>query len=128
MKSCSQHSNGWKSSRRFLNDWDSYGAAPISTIAVENARELATEIIRKHALSIRPAGYSFDVVPAPDGGVQLEWDVDAHHLDIAIGPHGTLAYLLVTTVDAERQTTSGEDAPRDFVMQIAKRLLRRCDA
>jgi hypothetical protein len=110
------------------NDWDSYGAAPISTVAVEHARELAAEIISKHALSIRPAGYSFDVVPTPDGGVQLEWDVGAHDLEISIGPHGTLAYLLVTTVDAERQTTSGEDVPRDLVIHIAEGLLRRRDA
>ena len=53
-------------------DRDSYGAAPISAVALDRARELAAKIISKHALSIRPQRYSFDVVPMPDGGVQLE--------------------------------------------------------
>lgn len=109
-------------------DWDSYGAVPISAVAIDRARELAAEIISKHALSIRPEGYSFDVVPTPDGGVQLEWDVDAKHLEIAIGPDGTLTYFYVTTTDGGRQSTSGEDVPRHRVMQIAEDILRHRDA
>jgi hypothetical protein len=108
-------------------DWDSYGAVPISAVAIDRARELAAEIISKHALSIRPEGYSFDVVPTPDGGVQLEWVVGDQHLEIAIGSHGALAYLHVTTTDGERQSKSGEDVPRDLVMQLAEDILRHRD-
>jgi hypothetical protein len=111
-----------------VEDWDSYGAVPISAVAIDDARELAAEIISKHALSIRPAGYSFDVVPTPDGGVQLEWNVADQHLEIAIGPHGTMTYLQVTTTDGERQSKSGEDVPRAHVVQLAEDMLRHRDA
>jgi hypothetical protein len=114
--------------KTLAEDWDSYGAAPISAVAIDRARELSAEVISKHALSIRPEGYSFDVVPTPDGGVQLEWDVDEQHLEIAIGPRGTLAYLNVITTDGTRQSKSGEDVPRDLVMQIAEAMLRHHDS
>ncbi len=113
---------------RLPEDWDSYDAAPISAIAIDRARELAAEIISRHALSIRPVGYAFDVLPTPDGGVQLEWSVGEHHLEIAVGQHGELAYLLVTTTGGKRQSKSSEDVPRDFVMQLAEDILRRSDA
>lgn len=108
-------------------DWDSYGAVPISPKAIDIARELAAEIVSKHALSIRPAGYSFDVVPTPDGGVQLEWDVDAQHLEIAIRSQGTLSYLFVTMSEGARQSSTGEQVARDVVLQIAEDILRHRD-
>lgn len=108
-------------------DWDSYGAVPISAIAISGARELAAEIISKHALSIRPAGYAFNVVPTPDGGVQLEWDIDARHLEIAVSPQGSLAYLFATTRNEERQISAGEHVIRDVVLQIAEDILRHRD-
>jgi hypothetical protein len=97
------------------DDWDSYGAAPISPDAIDLARELAAEIISSHALSIRPAGYSFDVIPTPDGGVQLEWGVGTTHLEIAIGPDGALSYLHVVTTGDQRLSASGEYVTRDAV-------------
>jgi hypothetical protein len=109
------------------DDWDSYGAAPISHVAINRARELAAEIISRHALSIRPPDYSFDVIPTPVGGVQLEWSVSDQHLEIAIGAQGSLGYLLVTTHDGQRLSSTAEDVPREEVVHLAEDLLRHRD-
>lgn len=109
------------------DDWDSYGAVPISAVAIERAREMAAEIISKHALSIRPDDYSFDVVPTPDGGVQLEWGVGSQHLEIAIDPEGSLAYLFVTTNGEQRQSSTSENVTRGVVVTLAEDMLRLRD-
>ena len=105
------------------DDWDSYGAVPISPVAILIARELAADIVNRHMLSIRPPDYSFDVVPAPDGGVQLEWDIGSQHLEIAIDPRGTLSYLLVTDFEGQRQSSKAEGVSRRTLVELAEDML-----
>jgi hypothetical protein len=108
-------------------DWDSYGAAAISPRSIGLARDIAAEVVSNHALSIRPEGYTFDVVPTPDGGVQLEWTVSEQHLEVVIDPQGTFGYLLVSMSDGDRRSTTADDVSRDVVLQIAFDLLKRQD-
>jgi hypothetical protein len=106
------------------DDWDSYGAVPITAVAIDVARELAAEIISRHALSIRPEGYTFDVVPLPNGGVQLEWDVAARHLEVAVNPDGELSYLLVTAGGEARQASIAESVSRYDAVLVADAVMQ----
>jgi hypothetical protein len=106
------------------NDWDSYGAVPITPAAIDVARELAAEIISRHALSLRPAGYTFDVVPLPNGGVQLEWDIGSRHLEIAVDPVGELSYLIVSGAGDARHATSTENVARRDALLVAESIVQ----
>lgn len=106
-------------------DWDSYGAAVISRRSIGLARDIAAEVVSSHALSIRPEGYIFDVVPTPDGGVQLEWTVGDQHLEIAIEPQGAFSYLLASSSDSDTQVVTGEDVSRKIIIEEAVDLLKR---
>jgi hypothetical protein len=74
-------------------DWDSYGAATVTSTAVTTARALLD------ALSFPPRGgvnlVPFHVAPIPTGGVQLEWKrSDGAALELWIGSDGSLDAVL----------------------------------
>lgn len=66
-------------------DWSSYGSAPIDRRAITAACEFAIEHVAQE--SRRTAL----VVPAVDGGVQLEWHQDGADLEIAWRADGSFS-------------------------------------
>ena len=56
-------------------NWDGYHAKPITIEAVETARRM---------LSGAP------IVPLPGGGIQIEWHLDGHEVEITIAPNGKI--------------------------------------
>ena len=68
-------------------DWDSYGGAPPTEAAIKTTSILA--MITALAQILAP--HSPAVVPSPDGGMQLEWDVDGAALEIYIDPEGSIS-------------------------------------
>ena len=73
-------------------DWDGYGGDPPTEEAVNEAAELLLEI---HNLTQGSLVTPF-VAPLPDGGLELEWDLDSGaELMLVIMPTGTdIKYLL----------------------------------
>ena len=57
-------------------DWNSYGAEPIRTKCIAIAAILSTQV--RFDLT--------DIVPLPNGGVQLEWKADGVEIECEINP------------------------------------------
>ncbi|HEU0074979.1 MAG TPA: hypothetical protein VFS30_13335 [Dehalococcoidia bacterium] len=77
-------------------DWDSYGASPISEIAIEKARGILNWIAAYALLADGPEPVA---VPLADGGVQLEWIGDAEVLEIEVSPEGNFRFFAPATPD-----------------------------
>ncbi len=60
--------------------WDGFAAHPVSSDAVDSARELAAAICEALPMLGRPA-----VTPSIDGRVVLEWHHPDHHIDFTVG-------------------------------------------
>lgn len=73
-------------------DWDSYGAARITSTAVTTARTLLNDLsTRRAADHLLP----FHLAPIPTGGIQLEWKLsDGSALELWIDGGGALDAIL----------------------------------
>jgi len=76
-------------------DWDSYGSAPPTTVAVGTARRLINTVYRDSLLSARNPSLPFSVAPLSGGGIQLEWRGETNTVEVEIGPEGAFGYLLI---------------------------------
>ena len=93
-------------------DWNSYGASPISPWSISQARAIANEGI---ALGLpAPA-----VAPATGASVSIEWRTGHADLIIEISPQEGLTYLLVDA--ASQSETEGEinDSNRSQILRKA---------
>ena len=74
-----QHSrNFWEEVAPFLElapGWDSYGAAAVSSGAIESAYGLFCSVMR-------PSTSFPNIVPTPRGGIQLEWDTPGLFIEV----------------------------------------------
>ena len=73
---------------RLDQNWDSFNARPIETGAVWKALTLAKELAE-------PGVPQPSVVPAPSGGVQLEWHLRGLSLEVEIDPGGAIGLFFV---------------------------------
>lgn len=64
-------------------DWDSYGASPISQVAIDRAKE-ALNVLR---------GLTYHIAPLPDGGVQLEWKSEHYYLEVVVEEDGEIHFF-----------------------------------
>lgn len=71
-------------------DWDSYGAAAPTPMALNCVGCLITDL----ANDLGQAAVPNEAFPNPDGGIELEWTVGDRLLGLEIGPGGDLHYLL----------------------------------
>lgn len=84
--------------RRLPENWDSYGASRIRDKAIEKGKSILT------AMTAAGISQVFFVTPAPNGGIQIEWELPGKELVLEIPPTGEQAtYLLVET------TATGEE-------------------
>ncbi len=105
-------------------DWDSYGARPISAVAID----AATALLRRAALELSALGESvepFDVAPLANGGVQLEWRRADAVLEVEVDPAGGLRWLTVEGVAPRRRFIRSESATPAEVIDTLKELLQR---
>lgn len=103
----------WRDAFRRLDEfshlpenWDSYGAKPISVISRKRAGELL------HAWRHLTQGFGQElpepfVAPCGDGRVQIEWSVGERHLEIEVS--GVAETSQVFTWVAEQETEEDED-------------------
>ncbi len=92
-------------------NWDSYGACPISPEAIKAARDTVTGLawIRDIEAPV--------VTGTPDGDVGLCWDHGDWSLDASIDSTGLINYVFLRT----QPTEECESRTRDFV-KLAERL------
>ena len=84
------------------NGWDGYNGLPAQRAAVEYARCIMDEI-REYTL-IFPA-----IVPLSDGGLQLEWFVGAHEIEVTIAPDGSAQVYFECRDDGRNKEVSLSD-------------------
>ena len=91
----------------FEENWDSYGAPPISPSAAAAAKSTLQLAAGQNILW--PS-----VVPSSDGGVQIEWNLAKVALEIEFRPDGGIGALFVdrtTGIEIEKPRLSAEDLP-----------------
>jgi len=66
-------------------NWDSYGGDPVTADALAQTRALINMLSAWHAVA---PNLPPQVVPVPDGGVQIEWHENGYDLDVEIHPDG----------------------------------------
>lgn len=67
-------------------DWDGYGAKPVSPLALNMAGNLIDALLR---YPLPPP----QLVPVPNGGVQLEWVGEAIEVDLELRPDGSAVFV-----------------------------------
>jgi len=75
-------------------DWDSYGADPISPVAIETASKLLQSVEKQCGNEAYEK--LMIVAPRPDGGVQIEWKTWPLEIDVHTDHQGNLGYLYIT--------------------------------
>lgn len=81
--------------QRLENDWDSYGGSPPTAQALEAAERLIKHPALELDLAFAPAVPMPDeILPNPDGGIELEWNAHDQLFALEILPTGTLNLMV----------------------------------
>ncbi len=81
--------------RNLKQNWDSYGAGHVSSIAIESAITMLYSIQEELYSSIDDRIVPMCVAPLDHGGVQMEWSGSRAEIEVEIGPDASLSYLLI---------------------------------
>lgn len=92
---------------RLSADWDSYGAAPPTTVAISTAHGLLTNVAERYVEPTDEDALPWVTTPLANGGVQFEWRGSGGAIEVEIGPDGALAYL----VERDEQTVARSSPP-----------------
>ena len=79
---------------KLQQNWDSYGASPVSTQAITFAIQVMNEIMAER--TPLPT-----IVPTADGGVQLEWHLAGIDLEVEVSSEGILSVLYEDAADQQ---------------------------
>lgn len=104
-------------------DWDSYGADPISPNAIAKAKSIVTSVMIAFGGIIGNVVQLTDVIPIADGGVQLEWIGPHAELEIEISPNGNIGLLYISGSGDRRNYVESEDNSLDDVYTMIARLI-----
>jgi hypothetical protein len=106
------------------DDWDSYGAPPLSATAIRHARGTLLALTEQPDLlgvsGVNPA----HIAPLPSGGVQLEWTGPRAEIEVEIAPDGKLDCLLIERSGEQRSFTEAEDVSAATIIDLVRRVLR----
>jgi len=93
-------------------NWDSYGGAPTTFEATLAALNFISQYLPEEAKE--PT-----VVPATDGGVQLEWHRLAGDLEVAFNPEGAMAAYFVDALSGDEwEMAAGGIDPRRLAAAV----------
>lgn len=98
--------------------WDSYGAEPISRLAVQRARQFLLALRRSLAHEVGEVFLPVNIAPIADGGIQLEWQGPDSALEVEVTAEGRLAYFLVQGAGSSRRTTQEEDVELSDIEKV----------
>jgi hypothetical protein len=75
-------------------DWDSYGAARISPIAISKAKDILTELSFRNSPATSCDLAPYHISPTASGGVQIEWrSANGDALELGVEPDGAVSIL-----------------------------------
>jgi hypothetical protein len=104
-------------------DWDSYGADPISPNAIAKAKSIIISVVKSFSNAIGDVVQLTDVIPIADGGVQLEWVGPHAELEIEISPNGTIGLLYISGSGDRRNYEESEDNSINDISAMIARLI-----
>ena len=104
-------------------DWDSYGADPISQNAIATAKSIIISVMKSFSIAIGDVVQLTDVIPIADGGVQLEWVGPHAELEIEISPNGNIGLLYISGSGDRRNYEESEDNSLNTVYTMIARLI-----
>lgn len=94
-------------------DWDSYGARPISPSAINTAREII-------AWSNNSENYLQHIGPLASGGVLLQWEKEHTDEKLIVAVEESISYLLVRSIQEERTYEEHNDvAVQSVIAEIS---------
>lgn len=100
--------------------WDSYGADPIDSRAIETSTRFLRSLESRYGDIFGERLKPSIAAPLPSGGVQLEWDGERGRLEIEIWSAGEINLLVV---DRERTCVSTVDVTIADAMKAVARIL-----
>ncbi len=104
-------------------DWDSYGADPISQNAIATAKSIIISVMKSFSNAIGDVVQLTDVIPIADGGVQLEWVGPHAELEIEISPNSNISLLYISGSGDRRNYEESEDNSINAVYTMIARLI-----
>jgi hypothetical protein len=105
-------------------DWDSYGSAPPTGVAVGTARRLILTVYRNSLLSARNPSLPFSVAPLSGGGIQLEWRGEIATIEVEIGPEGSFGYLLIKGTDPSSVCEEEDGVSESRILELVRSVQR----
>ena len=105
---------------KLLPNWDSYGALPLTEIALAAAHRLLGDIASEMAGVAARDGMPYHIAPLVDGGILLEWEArgNGDELAVDIGADGEFGYLLITGTGESRTFDERDGVPPERVRTI----------
>ena len=95
------------------DDWDSYGARPISPSAINTARKII-------AWSNNSENYLQHIGPLASGGVLLQWEKEHTDEKLIVAVEESISYLLVRSIQEERTYEEHNDvAVQSVIAEIS---------
>ena len=105
-------------------DWDSYGSAPPTTVAVGTARRLINTVYRDSLLSARNPSLPFSVAPLSGGGIQLEWRGETNTIEVEVGPEGAFGYLLIKGAEPSSVYEEEDGVSESRILELVRSVQR----
>lgn len=109
---------------RLEQDWDSYGALPVSPRAIAASGTLISRVIARAGEGAAP----HEIMPIADGGISLEWRYPTIELGINACPEGGWSYLLVERKQQGRHYTEGYGLADDDALALIFRTIDAASA
>jgi hypothetical protein len=106
------------------DDWDSYGAPPLSATSIKEARGVLLALTEQPPLLDGCEVNPTHIAPLPSGGVQLEWSGAQADIEVEVDPEGALAYLFIDRSGEQRAFTEAEKVPLMTIVDLVTRVLR----
>lgn len=108
---------------RVPEDWDSYGAAAVAPHAIARAQGLIMDVLRAFPLRAPEELLPFDLLPLPDGSVQLIWQGACGELDLDVNPDGRIGYLVTIDQGGGRRRDEVDDvSPQDLIRVLREQV------
>ena len=109
---------------RLEDDWDTYGGAPPTAIAVGAAGQLIIAVAAESGNGAGEAVVPYSVMPIPNGGVQVAWHRASDELQIDIGPDGEFGYLRIEYEGGERRASEADGITFTDTIEAIEHFLR----
>jgi hypothetical protein len=104
---------------RLLPDWDSYGAAPPTAVAISAAHGLLANVAKRYVDASDEDALPWATAPLADGGVQFEWRGPGGAVEVEIGPDGAMTFLREKRDQTVDRSAPGAARVPDLLEQIA---------